>query len=184
MTTKNKEIASRVKEMRELVDMTPEQLAAIINMPLATYLDYENGEGDISASALYEIANALEVDLSLLLTGDAPKMSIFTVTRKGKGVTVQRRREYGYQALASNFADKKAEPFIVTVPTTSPDAEIALNTHPGQEMDYVLEGTLKVVIHGNVILLNEGDSIYFDSNRPHGMASVGDVPAKFLAIIM
>ena len=147
-----------------------------------TYAKY--GDGDLSASALYEIAQAMNVDLALLLTGDAPKMSVFTVTRKDKGVSVNRRSQYAYQALAANLAGKKAEPFVVTVPTTERDARITLNAHPGQEMDYVLEGTLKVVIHGNEVVLNPGDSIYFDSSHPHGMASIGDIPAKFLAIIM
>ncbi len=181
---KNKDIACRVKEMRELIGMTPEQVATTIAIPVATYLDYENGDGDLSASALYEIAQAMNVDLALLLTGDAPKMSVFTVTRKDKGVSVNRRSQYAYQALAANLAGKKAEPFVVTVPTTERDARITLNAHPGQEMDYVLEGTLKVVIHGNEVVLNPGDSIYFDSSHPHGMASIGDIPAKFLAIIM
>lgn len=184
MSTKNKEISTRVKAMRELVDMTPEQLAAAVNIPLDKYLDYENGDGDISASELYEIAQAMDVDLALLLTGDAPKMNIFTVTRKDKGVDVKRRSQYGYQQLAANFADKKIEPFIVTVPTTEKDAKATLNAHPGQEMSYVLEGKLKVVIHGNEIILEPGDCIYFDSTHPHGMVTVGDQPAKFLAIIM
>ena len=181
---KNKDIACRVKEMRELIGMTPEQVATTIAIPVATYLDYENGDGDLSASALYEIAQAMNVDLALLLTGDAPKMSVFTVTRKDKGVSVNRRSQYAYQALAANLAGKKAEPFVVTVPTTERDARITLNAHPGQEMDYVLEGPLKVVIHGNEAVLNPGDSIYFATSHPHGMASIGDIPAKFLAIIM
>ena len=184
MPSKNKEIANRVKEMRELIDLSAEALADKLHLPVEKYLAYEKGEDDIPASLLYEAARVMNVDLALLLTGDAPKMNIFTVTRKDKGVTVNRRSQYGYQALAANFAGKRIEPFIVTVPTTEKDAKVCLNAHPGQEMDYVLEGTLKVVIHGNEIILNAGDSIFFDSSHPHGMATVGDVPAKFMAIIM
>ena len=184
MQEKVKEIASRVKELRELSDISLAEMAEKLNVS-ETFLEaYEKGTEDISASKLYEIAQILNVDLALLLTGDSPKMDVFTVTRAGKGVAVDRRRQYKYQALAANFANKKTEPFLVTIPSKGEDAEVSLNSHPGQEFDYVLEGTLKLVIHGNVIILNPGDCIYYDSNNPHGMAAIGDTPTKIIALIM
>lgn len=184
MQEKVKEIANRVKELRELSDFTTAEMAECIQASEEWYKSYEAGNEDISASRLYEISQKLGVDLALLLTGEAPRMNRFCVTRKGKGIVVNRRQQYHYQALASNFTNKKTEPFLVTVPPSSPDVEVATNSHPGQEMDYILSGTLKVVICGNVIILNEGDTIYFDSNNPHGMAAIGNQPATFIAIIM
>jgi quercetin dioxygenase-like cupin family protein len=109
-------------------------------------------------------------------------MHIFTITRKDEGVSVERRKQYQYEGLAPNFIHKKAEPFVVTVEPQS-NQDSTPNSHPGQEFDYVLEGSLKVIIHDNEIILNEGDSIYFDSNYNHSMQAVGDKAAKFLAII-
>lgn len=184
MQEKVKEIATRVKELRELSDISLQDMAAKLQVSEEYMRSYESGCEDISASKLYEIARILNVDLALLLTGEAPRMDVFTVTRAGQGVGVERRREYKYMALAANFSNKKAEPFLVTVPPSPPDAEVAQNSHPGQEMDYMLEGVLKVVIHGNEVILNPGDCIYYDSLNPHGMAAIGDKPAKFIAIIM
>ncbi|MGI5924953.1 MAG: helix-turn-helix domain-containing protein [Lentisphaeria bacterium] len=184
MQDKIKEIASRCKEMRELSDISVVDMAAKINVSAEYYRSFEDGNKDISASLLNEIAQALGVDLALLLTGKMPRMDIFSVTRKGKGVSVQRRQQYQYQALAANFLNKKAEPFLVTVQPKDDKEEISLNSHPGQEMDYVIAGTLKVLIHGNEIILEEGDTIFYDSSHPHGMAAVGDKPAQFIAIIM
>lgn len=48
----------------------------------------------------------------------------------------------------------------------------------------MLEGSMIVYIDGHHIVLNEGDSLYFDSSCSHGMKAVGDKPAKFLAIII
>ena len=73
--------------------------------------------------------------------------------------------------------------FIVTVDPKE-DAVPSLNTHPGQEFNYVLEGSLKIYIHNNEIVLNEGDSIIFDSNHRHAMIALNDKKAKFLAVIM
>ncbi|MDQ1276724.1 MAG: hypothetical protein QG610_2302, partial [Euryarchaeota archaeon] len=82
------------------------------------------------------------------------------------------------------FIHKKAEFFIVTVEPKPEGAKPDTNAHPGQEFNYVLEGSLKVYIHNNEIVLNEGDSIYFDSNYQHAMKAMNGKPAKFLAVIM
>lgn len=179
-----KDIAARVKELRELSEVSVASLAATINVSVAQLQAFESGQEDISASKLHEIAQALNVDLSLFLTGKAPRMDIFTVTRAGKGVSVQRRQQYGYQALAANFANKRIEPFLVTVPPRGDDCAVALNSHPGQELNYVLEGTLKVSIHGHEVILNPGDCIYYDSANEHGMVAMNGKPAKFLAIVI
>ncbi len=184
MQQRLKEIADRFKELRELSELPLEEMARQLNIAPDALRAFEEGTGDISASTLNEAAQILHVDLALLLTGEAPRMNVFTVTRAGKGVFVDRRKEYKYQSLAANFVGKKIEPFHVTVPPQPEDAEIHMNSHPGQEMDYMLEGTLKVVIHGNTVILNPGDCIYYDSSNPHGMAAIGDTPAKFIAIIM
>jgi Uncharacterized conserved protein, contains double-stranded beta-helix domain len=176
------EIANRIKELREVSDVTPEEISARLDISVETYLNYESASADIPASMLLEIANYYKVDLSLLLTGESPRMNVFTVTRDGKGVSVERRSQYKYQALAEKFIGKKIEPFIVTA---EPKEETpTLHSHPGQEFNYILEGSMILYIHNNEVVLNEGDSIYFDSNYPHAMRALNNKPAKFLAIIL
>ncbi len=184
MQEKIKEIASRVRELREICGISPEKMAELVDVPADVYGKYENAEEDMPASVLFEIAQHLNVDMTVLLTGEDPRMHVFTVTRKDKGVSVDRRSDYKYQNLAANFIHKKAEPFVVKVEPKSGDSKPPMNSHPGQEFDYVLEGTLKIVIHDNEIILEEGDSIFFDSGYDHCMQAVGGKPAKFLAVIL
>ncbi|TGC08777.1 helix-turn-helix domain-containing protein [Methanolobus halotolerans] len=183
MQEKIKEIASRVRELREICGFSPGKMADLIGIPADVYRKYENAEEDFPASVLFEIAQHLKVDMTVLLTGEDPRMHVFTVTRKDRGVSVDRRKDYKYQNLAANFIHKKAEPFVVKVEPKAEDS-LSMNSHPGQEFDYVLEGTLKVVIHNNEIILEEGDSIFFDSNYAHGMQAIGGRPARFLAVIL
>ncbi|ABE51580.1 helix-turn-helix domain-containing protein [Methanococcoides burtonii] len=178
------EIASRISELRELSDIGLETMAEKLGISVDAYKQYDSGESDIPASMLFEISQILNVDMGLLLTGEEPRMHIFAVNRKGKGTEVERRVDYNYLNLASNFIHKKAEPFIVSVDPRSDANFPSMNSHPGQEFDYVISGTLKVWIHDNEIILEEGDSIYFDSNFAHAMEAVGDEPAKFLAMVL
>lgn len=177
------EIASRISELRDLSEISAENVAKKLDISVDTYLQYESGDTDIPASMLFEIAQVFNVDMGLLLTGEEPRMNVFTVNRNGKGADVKRRSDYDYQSLAANFTHKKAEPFLVTVNPRTEESVPSMNSHPGQEFNYVISGKLKIWIHENEVVLEEGDSIYFDSNFTHAMEAIGDKPAQFLAMV-
>ena len=72
------------------------------------------------------------------------------------------------------------QPLLVTL---EPSDEVAkLITHSGQEFNLVLEGTVIVTLGDKEFTLNEGDSIYFNPQKPHGQRAVTET-AKFLTII-
>jgi uncharacterized cupin superfamily protein len=111
-------------------------------------------------------------------------MNSYFLTRKGAGVSVERTKAYKYEALASGFRRRKADPFIVTVEPKPEGTPLYLNSHQGQEFNMVMEGRLLLNVDGKEIILNEGDSLYFDSTKPHGMMALDGKTVKFLAIIM
>ena len=113
-------IAIRIADLREIVGLTQEEVAKRSQVPLEDYILYEKGEKDFSFSHLFNIAETLGVDISDLLTGESPKLRGYILTRNGKGLAFDRRKQYHYQHLAYNFAHKLAEPFIVTVEKDAP----------------------------------------------------------------
>ena len=183
MQQKIREVACRIQELRELCGIGVAQMAAALQLPVESYERIESGAEDMSVGMLHQIAGELKVDLSLLLSGEAPRLKIFTVTRRGKGVSVERRSQYGYQSLAANFIDKKIEPFLVTAEPGAESDSLQLHSHPGQEFNYVLEGRLRIVIYGHDIVLEEGDSIFFDASHGHAMQALDGRPAHFLAVV-
>lgn len=80
--------------------------------------------------------------------------------------------------------NRKADPFLVTVEPGNESAPVHLNSHPGQEFNLVIEGHMMLQIGDKQLFLNEGDSIYFDANRPHGMKALDGKRVQFLAIII
>lgn len=183
MSDQIRQIAKRIRELREISELSVESLSSDLGIDAETYREYESGEVDIPVGFLYKIANRFNVELTAILTGEDPRLRTYALVRKGKGMKVDRREPYKYQSLAYNFVNKKAEPFLVTVEPGAEDAPISLNSHPGQEFNYVIEGTLKVVINDHELILNEGDSLYFDSSAKHGMKAMNGKTTKFLAII-
>ncbi len=177
-----KQIALRMKGLREDLEMTVEQMAEICAIEPSEYAAYESGEKDIPVSILHRISQKCNIEMTALLFGEDPHMNTYYLTRKGKGTAMERTKAYKYQSLAAGFIDRKADPFIVTVEPN--DAPIHLNSHPGQEFNMVLEGSMLISINGKELTLNEGDSIYFDSNKLHGMKALNNQTVKFLAIIL
>ncbi|NTV91617.1 MAG: helix-turn-helix transcriptional regulator [Clostridiales bacterium] len=178
-----RQIASRLKDLREIAGVAPENLARELGVSAEEYTRYESGDVDIPIGFLYEAATRFNVELTAILTGEDPKLHSYCLVRKGKGVNVDRRNPYKYQSLAYNFIQKKTEPFMVEVTPDVVETPVHLSSHPGQEFNYVIEGTMMIYIDGHQLILNEGDSLYFNSGLSHGMKALNGKPAKFLAMI-
>jgi len=176
-----KQIGERLKGLRDVMDLSAQEVADTCGISLEKYEQIERGEVDITISNLMKIAHKYGVSVDALMFAEEPHMRSYSVVRKGHGMSVERTKAYKYQSLASGFADRKAEVFIVTV-EPKPEAHVIYkNSHPGQEFNLVLEGSMELYIGGKTIVLEEGDSIYFDSTKPHGMLAIGKQPVKFLA---
>ena len=174
------QIPGRIKELREILEISAMGMARDIAIPLETYLKYETGEIDIPVSVLYKIAAQLGVDATVLLTGEDPKMDTASVCRRGKGVRVERYPCYEFSILTYNFKGRTIEPLLVFL-DPSKDAAAPV-THSGQEFNYVIEGKVKIIVGRREYILETGDSIYFDAGLPHGQAAV-EGPAQFITII-
>ena len=180
MNEKMLEVASRVKELREILGLSPKEIASKINIELDTYLQYESGKSDMPVSVLYSLSTVLNVDPTVILTGEEARMQNYTVVRLGKGVKIERYKGYSFTSLAFNYNNRDMEPMIVELFNNSEKPQTV--THPGQEFNYVLNGTVCVKVGENKFILNEGDSIYFDATIPHGQ-SAETAKAKFLTVI-
>lgn len=178
-----KEIAMRLVGLRDVLDLDPNEMAETCGVTLEKYLEFESGKIDIPVGMLYNISKKYNIEMSTLLFGEEPRMDSYFLTRKNCGAAVERTKAYKYQSLAAGFAQRKASPFLVKV-APSETTEITLNSHEGQEFNMVIEGRMLITIDGKELIMNEGDSIYFDSTRPHGIKALDNKTLKILAVII
>ena len=183
---KIREMAERIRELREIEGFTPEQMAAGTDTTPEEYLNCENGKSDLNFAFIYRCANILGVNVTDIIEGYSPKLRSYTVTRNGDGQEVAKAHGMTYFNLAYNFQNRIAEPLYVTI-NYDPEAEsreIELTTHDGQECDIVVKGHLTVQVGKHRETLGPGDSIYFDSKTPHGMIAAGGEDCVFYAIVL
>lgn len=159
MSDQIKQIAERLQGLRDVLELTPDEVAKSCQLSVEEYLGMESGEKDISVSALQKIARKYGIALDVLMFGEEPKMSSYFLTRCGSGVSVERTKAYKYQSLASGFRGRKADPFIVTVEPKPENTPIHFNSHEGQEFNLVIEGRMLLNINGKLIL-NPGDEVF------------------------
>ena len=183
MAEQIKQIAARLRGLREVLELTEQEVADTCQLSVEEYREIEAGTRDLSVSTLQKISRHYGIALDVLMFGEEPKMSSYFLTRSGTGISVERRKAYKYQALASDSAG--ASPTRSSSPSSPTGRHSrAVQFHQGQEFNIVIEGRMLLNINGKELILNAGDSLYFNSALPHGMLALDGRPVKFLAIIM
>ena len=183
---KLQEMASRIRELREITGKTTAEMAEMTGVSEAEYIQCESGEVDLNFAFLYRCALALGVDVTDIIEGSSPTLSSITLTRAGEGRRIEQAHGMVYYNLAYLFKNRIAEPLYVQA-IYSEEAQykdIELTSHAGQECDIVIRGQLKVQVGEHSEILNEGDSIYYDSGTPHGMIAIGGQDCEFYAIVL
>ncbi len=180
------EMAQRIRELREIENLTQAEMAEKTGVSLEEYILCEEGRRDLSFAFLYRCSQAFRVDVTDIIEGVSPTLKSYVVTRKGHGQEIQEAHGLKYYNLAPSFVNRIAEPLYVKCEYNPGDEEkeIELTSHDGQECDIVISGSLKVQVGTHTVTLTAGDSIYYDSATPHGMIAVGGEDCEFYAMVL
>jgi len=178
-----KEIAPRLIGLRESIGWTPEEMAELLGITGEKVTQYESGNVEIPVGYMLDVSRLCQVDLNTLISGSEPHLKSYAIVRKNEGFSVDRRKDYDYRSLGYKFAGREMEPFLITVPAKSED-EVNETSHRGQEFIYVLEGRLELRLGGEPLILDVGDSVYFDSETPHALRGMHGEETKFLDVIL
>ncbi len=186
MDTKIQQIPERIRELREILEISVAEMAEVTGVSEERYLAAEAGEYDLSISFIHKCALRFGVDVNDIIEGKSPQLETLSVIRAGGGTHVDRRSEFDYINLAPQFKGKIAEPFLVRAKYSEAEQKepVKLSTHSGQEIDIIIRGSLKLVVGDNVEILREGDTAVYNSSEPHGMIAVGGRDCDFYAIVV
>ncbi|MBR5618189.1 MAG: AMP-binding protein [Clostridia bacterium] len=180
------EMASRIRALREIEGLSAAEMAQKTGITEGEYLRCEDGKSDLNFAFLYRCALALGVDVTDIIEGSSPTLKSYTLTRAGKGQKIANAHGMTYYNLAYAFRNRIADPLLVrsVYDESAQQRDIELTTHKGQELDIVIEGSLMVQVGEHKETLEAGDSIYYNSDSPHGMIAVGGKDCLFYAIVL
>ncbi len=178
-----KEIAPRLIGVREGLGWTVQEMADLLNLSKDKVAEYESGTVEIPVGYMLDVSRLCRVDLTTLISGKEPHLRSYSLVRKSEGFSVDRRKDYDYKSLGYKFVGREMEPFLITVPCKTSE-EMIETSHRGQEFIYVLEGRLEVRMNGQPLIVEVGDSLYFNSETPHALRGLDGKGAKLIDVIL
>lgn len=182
-------IGEKIQALRSAKEMSVKELAERTGLAEEQINRIEKNIDIPSLAPLIKIARALGVRLGTFLD-DVTDESGAVICRKGKSDTsisfsnnaVDARQHMCYHSLSRSKTDRHMEPFIVDI-LPDKNNQFNLSAHEGEEFIMVMKGTLEVNYGKNIYLLEEGDSIYYDSIVPHHVHAYRGEAAQILAVI-
>jgi len=186
--TAEKNVGEKIRNIREIRKVSPEELAERAGMDVALIQEIEQGQNIPSLAPLSKIARVLGVRLGTFL--DDVDSYGPVVVRSGehqKGVrftsqTSAARDHLNFFSLAFDKAGRHMEPFIVDI-EPGQQSDFVMSSHEGEEFIYVLDGEIEINYGKDVYNLAKGDSIYLDSIVLHNVHSANHQLARVLAVV-
>jgi transcriptional regulator with XRE-family HTH domain len=181
-------IPKRLREIRLERRLTLEKLAQQTGLTKGYLSRIENSTQPPPIYTLSRISDALGIDISEFFAPSVntiPYQEITIGRRNHHRLTNREGTPYGYifEDLAPMKKGKNMEPFIVTVGFKRMIDIQRDFRHEGEEFIYILEGRMEFFFKGQSYLLEKGDCVYFDSDKPHSGKSLGKKEAKLLIVI-
>ncbi len=179
------DLGRQIRDHRKQRNLTLQELSDLTGLSKPNLSQIENNIVTPPIATLLKISTALGITIGTFFKNDEQAESIVVVRKAdrhgiAKGPHVS-HIGYQYEPLAYPRSEKKMEPFIVHVEERK-SSDIVYNNHIGEEFLFILEGEVEFRSGANVIILKEGDSLYFDAGIPHGYRGLNG-RAKGLVVI-
>ena len=179
------DLGTQVRKLRKERSLTLQDLTDLTGLSKPNLSQIENNLVTPPIATLLKIATALGVPIGYFFQESPEKRNMIVVRKEdrygvAKGPHIS-HIGYQYEPLAYPKIDKSMEPFIVEMEEREA-SDIVFNNHRGEEFLYVLSGSVEFCYGDDSVILEEGDSLYFDSIVPHGYRGIAG-PAKTLVVI-
>jgi transcriptional regulator with XRE-family HTH domain len=181
------DIFDSIKKLRKAKGITLQEMSNRTGISLNHLSQIERGRINPSIGTLKKITNTLDVPFMSLGNGErspsvpTPQKKLEVVRQDSRKMLVFPKSKTKVYLLTPDLKRK----LEVILSESEPD-ELGSDewySHEGEEFGLVLEGELEVTVDGEVCILGEGDSVYFQSHLPHRMRRVGDKRCKSIWVV-
>lgn len=178
------DLGLKLKRMRADRGWTLEEVSRRTGVARSTLSKIENGQMSPTYDVLQRITRGMDLDLVELF--DTRRQAVpfgrRSVIRAGEG-KLHPTSTYEYEVLATDLSRKRMLPFKARIRARSLDDFSGWVRHEGEEFFCVLSGRVEVFTEFYAsVVLEAGDSIYFDSTMGHALVSVSPEDAEVLWI--
>ena len=176
-------LAGRIAFLRKQRGLTLDELASVSGLTKSYLSKVERGRSVPSISTAIKVAGSFGLSIGQLLGAEQYDDAI-TVVRRNRRPSFMRAGStsgYDYEMLAAGKRFKSMEPFVMRPPLQFQDERRF--EHAGQEMIFVLVGTIELEFASRKYVLNQGDCAYLDAHVPHRSRSLNNKIAQALVVV-
>jgi transcriptional regulator with XRE-family HTH domain len=164
-------MGSKVKELRKAKGLGLKEVSKKLGLSPSLLSQIENDKVTPSIATLFKIANFLGKKTSFFLDDYTKERQVgsHVVKKAERTILHSKNSKIRYELLNPKLNNAKVE-FLEVI--LEKGCETGTYTHDGEEYGIVLTGKLEVILDGHQYVLGQGDSIAFDSSRPHGFRNL------------
>lgn len=168
------DLGAKIKQMRNQLGLTQEELADRCELTKGYISQLENNLNSPSIATLTDILAALGSNLSDFFREEREEKVVFSkdefIEKDSEGVI--------WNWLIPNAQKNMMEPVLVEL------AENAATTgdvpHEGEEFGYVLEGKISITLGKKRYTCKKGEAFYYPAEKPHSITNKHKGKSKFL----
>jgi quercetin dioxygenase-like cupin family protein len=169
-------IGQKIKKVRTKKKMPLDAMANETGFSIDYLKKIEAGKKIPPVGALLQIARALEIDSTFFLREEASNL------QKRVRAYTKRTDNYAYTTLTPGAENKHLKAFKISIEPLQ-DHEGVGYQHEGEEFVYVLQGSVEITVGEHVNILEEGDSLHFNSGIRHRMRNISDIRSEMLVVV-
>jgi len=164
------QLGEKIRELRQSKSINIEKLSDMTKLSTGLISQIERDLVGPSVASLWKIAQALEVPIGYFFD-EQPKNNPIVRKNARKKIMLP-KSNITYELLCPDMKGKLEVLLIEIQPGECNTDELV--GHEGEECGFVISGKLKIKCGEEEYILEEGDSIYFDSTIPHRYVNIGD----------
>lgn len=181
-------IGAKIRELRTARKLTLQDVANETGFSTALISQIENNKISPPIATLSRIAYFFEVKIGYFFS-ESEEECPFEVLRSNERAIIPKvvsqdgtAHGYFYESLSVRKKNKKMDPFLLTLNEKVTNTDTY--SHKGEEFLFVMEGSAELLLDGQSIALDKGDSVYFDANLKHRLLSSGNDEVKVMVVVM
>lgn len=165
----------RIRDLRRREGFTLQELSGKAKISVGFLSLVERDKATPSLGTLAQLAAVLGVEIEFFISKPKPTDSITRAQNRENFAVAD--SSLSYEHLSTDLPGGTLTSLKVHIPVGYM-SEIA--SHSGEEMIYILEGSIKQTLAESTFILNSGDTLHFIGDTPHSFANIGDTPAQLI----
>ncbi|GJE51033.1 HTH-type transcriptional regulator SutR [Methylobacterium tardum] len=175
-------LAEEVRRRRKEQDLSLEALASLSGVSRSMISKIERGEAVPSTAVLSRLAEALGVTFSRLM---APTTEVEVLLIPASRQPVLRDEASGFlrRCLSPVLPGRGIDWVLNTLPPGATTGEFVAHRRGVSEYIFVLKGRLRATIGDRAVVVEEGDSLYFEADAGHAFTNLGAEACQYFLVI-